>query len=75
MNFVKASNVPLEEELPQVCQGEWIRPVRHGFRMRCCDCGLIHRMDFRIMKNRRGKRRIEFRAFREDLDGAPGNQG
>ena len=39
--------------------GEWIRPTRKNYFIKCCDCGLEHRIDFRI-KNRH----IEFRAFR-----------
>ena len=48
----------------QVYDGEWVQPVRRGYRMKCCDCGLVHRLDFRLLKNRRGSR-IQFRAFRE----------
>lgn len=39
--------------------GEWIRPTRKNYFIKCCDCGLVHRIDLRI-KNRH----IEFRAFR-----------
>ena len=39
--------------------GEWIVPVRRGYRLACCDCGLVHLMDFTV---KRGK--IMFRAFR-----------
>ena len=28
--------------------GEWIYPVHKGFKLACCDCGLIHTMDFDI---------------------------
>ena len=28
--------------------GRWIRPARRGYLMQCCDCGLVHRMDFRV---------------------------
>ena len=26
----------------------WVRPVIQGYRMSCCDCGLVHVMDFRV---------------------------
>lgn len=39
--------------------GEWIQPVRRGYLLACCDCGLVHRVNFRI---RKGK--IQFQAFR-----------
>lgn len=41
--------------------GEWIQPVRRGYKMRCCDCDLVHKMDFRIYKGR-----IQFRVFRDN---------
>ena len=39
--------------------GEWEQPVRKGYRMCCCDCGLVHVLDFRVVNGR-----IQFRAFR-----------
>lgn len=26
----------------------WVSPVRKGYKMMCCDCGLVHRVDFRV---------------------------
>ena len=26
----------------------WIQPVERGYRMSCCDCSLVHEMDFRV---------------------------
>jgi hypothetical protein len=62
--------------------GEWTRPRMQNFREQCCDCGLIHRLDFRIVEERggagtggrvasqrsprAGKRYIEFRTRRDD---------
>ena len=43
--------------------GEWIQPRREGYLLACCDCGLVHTLDFRIVKNRRGNF-IQFRVFR-----------
>lgn len=45
--------------------GEWIRPVRRGYKMACCDCGLVHVLDFRLTKWGKGKK-IWFRAFRNN---------
>ncbi len=42
-------------------EGEWVQPVKKGYLMKCCDCGLIHKIDFRIKK-----KKIQFRAFRKD---------
>ena len=41
--------------------GEWVMPIRRGYKMACCDCGLVHKLDFRV---RKGK--IEFRVFRDN---------
>jgi hypothetical protein len=40
--------------------GEWVQP-KEGYKMACCDCGLIHRMEFRV---RGGK--VQFRAWRDN---------
>jgi hypothetical protein len=39
--------------------GQWVQPVRRGYKLACCDCGLVHRMDFRVHQ-----KRVQFRAFR-----------
>lgn len=48
---------------PTVQNGEWVRPVMKGYRMKCCDCGLVHRIEFRVIRWGRGHKVI-FRAFR-----------
>ena len=48
--------------------GQWIQPVMRGYRMACCDCSLVHRMNFKIVRVKRGKddeRRVEFQVFRD----------
>lgn len=42
----------------QVYAGEWQQPVRKGYHMSCCNCGLVHDMDFRVHKGH-----IQFRVF------------
>jgi len=27
----------------------WIRPYMHGYKFCCCDCGLVHFLQFRIV--------------------------
>lgn len=54
--------------------GEWVQPVQRGYLLACCDCGLVHRMDFRVTKNRRrgkpvailGNARAWFRVYRDE---------
>lgn len=45
-----------------VKDGEWIRPKRRGWKMACCDCGLVHTVNFRIKNGR-----IEMQAYRHGL--------
>ena len=46
-------------------EGEWVQPIRKGYKMACCDCGLVHKLDFKIEKS--GNRRfILFRASRDN---------
>lgn len=35
-------------EQPQ--SGEWINPKLDGYKLACCDCGLVHKVDFRIIR-------------------------
>ena len=43
-----------------VKDGQWVMPTpQRGHLMACCDCGLVHRMDF---STRDGK--VIFRAYR-----------
>ena len=30
--------------------GIWTQPRMRGYKMRCCDCGLVHRMEFRVLR-------------------------
>ena len=48
-------------KLEQAFPGQWIQPVRKNYKLCCCDCGLVHRLDFRLHK-----RRIQFRAYRDN---------
>ena len=41
--------------------GKWVQPIMSGYKMSCCDCGLVHKLDFRIHKGR-----VQFRASRDN---------
>ena len=45
--------------------GVWIRPFKRGYRIRCCDCGLVHRIDFDHIPWGRG-RKVIFRVWRDE---------
>lgn len=32
--------------------GEWQQPCHRGYLLACCDCGLVHTMNFRTYKGR-----------------------
>lgn len=52
----------LRGRFPTQKAGRWVQPVERGYLMGCCDCGLVHRLDFRIVGIR--KQRVQFRAYR-----------
>ena len=43
----------------------WVQPVRNGYRIMCCDCGLVHRIDFRTVEGPSG-RVIQYRSRRDE---------
>lgn len=44
-----------------VMEGDWVQPIKRGYRMACCDCGLVHTLNFRIKGGR-----AQFQAFRNE---------
>lgn len=30
----------------------WVQPVVRGYLLACCDCGLVHEMEFRVVRGR-----------------------
>ena len=51
----------------QVTDGEWVQPRRKGYKAMCCDCGLVHRVNFRLVKNKCGKgKTIQLQIFRDN---------
>lgn len=58
---------------PAQTDGKWVQPSMRDFRMACCDCGLVHVLDFRVVRAvnashqrtvQRGSR-VQFRASRD----------
>lgn len=58
----------------QDTEDKWIRPVMHGYKMACCDCGLVHRLNFRVIPWGRGHK-IELQAFRSNRSTAGVRRG
>lgn len=51
------------KRFPKVKKLEWVQPRPRGYLMACCDCGLVHRMDFRIINGPK-RLHVQFRATR-----------
>lgn len=46
---------------------EWIYPVRTNYKLACCDCGLVHEIDFDLERNFKGPGKvIKFRVRRDN---------
>lgn len=58
-----AKLVPVKQ-FKKVGPGEWQQPRMKNYFMQCCDCGLIHRMNFRVFISKRGVAKVRFQAFR-----------
>jgi hypothetical protein len=44
---------------PQLTDRQWVNPVMRGYRIMCCDCQLVHTLDFKVAKDG-----VRFRATR-----------
>lgn len=51
-----------KSEYYHVSNGEWITVTKRGYKEQCCDCGLVHKMNFKI--NARGE--IEIQTMRDE---------
>lgn len=38
----------MKSKYEQAKSGKWIWPKRRGYKMICCDCGLVHKIDFAL---------------------------
>ena len=38
----------LVEEARDDGWSRWVTPVQQGYKLCCCDCGLVHTVDFRV---------------------------
>lgn len=45
--------------------GDVIIPQMEGYKIRCCDCGLVHRFTFAVVKDGR-KQRVAFTVSRDN---------
>lgn len=45
---------------PAEPDGEWVEPITRGYELECCDCGLVHLLNFRVRDGQ-----VQFQAFRD----------
>ena len=38
---------------------DWIKPMMKGYKIRCCDCDLVHVFDFKVENNRQIKFKVK----------------
>lgn len=50
----------------QVYEGEWVQSKRSGYKVSCCDCGLVHLFNYRLVKSANGGKTIQFQVFRNN---------
>lgn len=51
---------------PQIEDGEWVRPTMKMHKEQCCDCGLIHKVEYEIVSVGKGKEGIRYRSSRDE---------
>jgi hypothetical protein len=55
---------PARKSYLKVKDGQWVKPKMKGYKLACCDCGLVHRIDFKVIRHGRGHK-IIFQPFRD----------
>ena len=45
--------------------GRWVYPKRRGYRLACCDCGLVHIVNFKLRRDRIGRGKILMQFYRD----------
>lgn len=56
-----------KKDFPHVSASEWITPRRRFYYLGCCDCGLVHKMEFRLVPSWHGPgQKIQMRAWRDE---------
>lgn len=51
------------DEHPVDAEGwtKYIKPIMKGYKIACCDCGLVHKFEFKIIRGR-----VFYRAARDN---------
>jgi hypothetical protein len=46
----KIKEVTRKRDYYHVTDGEWIVVPKRGYKEQCCDCGLVHKLNFKVNK-------------------------
>jgi len=46
--------------------GEWVHPKLKGYKLMCCDCGLVHKITFNILCKGNGRHSLIYRPVRDE---------
>lgn len=57
------TNFRQEEAIHPDGWSRWVLPIMEGYKISCCDCGLVHDMEFRVTGE---YDRVEFRLRRNN---------
>lgn len=47
---MKHKRIRVEKQITRRGFSRWVNPVPNGYLLACCDCGLVHEMEFRAFK-------------------------
>jgi hypothetical protein len=45
----------------QTFDGDWVKPEMNNYKISCCDCGLVHTVNIRIVEDK-----VEYQVFRDN---------
>lgn len=45
---ISPMNAKIPSKFKRAKENKWEQPIMNGYLMKCCDCGLVHEVDFRI---------------------------
>ena len=62
MNSKRFPKCKIEKELSPRGFTRWVQPEMEKYHLECCDCGLVHEMQFRVVGTR--KMKVQLRARR-----------
>jgi hypothetical protein len=44
---------PTIQENEETGWSDWLKPLMSGYKMACCDCGLVHELQFQVLKQKK----------------------